>query len=196
MVRRMACGRVFFLVALVSLGGCEPAVQAPVDGKKRNDAAAPPIGPVETAIATAVVIRSWAADQLAQAREEREFYEEAARVVLPVERRHRKPALTREWLAGYWVDQKFACSGSDSGLWLEADGRWQDYEESGTWSIAGSAVTTKVTEIYNVPNAPLGETESFRVRLVGPNEIDTLWQEGAGLVRLYRCPEGGMPGET
>lgn len=125
-----------------------------------------------------------------QAEWDREWEAWQQSIVLPVEPRHRRLALTPEWLAGYWASGKAACLGSDSGIWLERDGHYRNHEESGLWSIANGQARFRVTEIYNAPDEPVGEVSRARLRLVGPNEID--WIESGEVSRLYRCPEGGL----
>lgn len=113
------------------------------------------------------------------------------KIVLPVDPKHRKLELTPAWLEGYWVAQKSACYGSDSGIHFGADGKYAEHEAGGTYAIEGDRVTLTVTEIYAGPESEKGKKESLTVALVGPNEMDSRWPDGS-LWRLYRCPPGGM----
>lgn len=128
----------------------------------------------------------------ANARDEREFYEEAARVVLPVDPRHRKLSRTRQWLAGYWVDQKLACLGSDSGIVFEADGAYSDHGDGGRYRLADRRIAMVTTEVYDSgsPDTKVGDRTVSGLRLIGANEIELSdWQNEKGEpVRLYRCP--------
>ena len=112
-------------------------------------------------------------------------------VVLPVDPRHRKLALTRSWLAGYWVGNKGACFGSDSGIALEADGSYSNHETEGRYAIAGDVIRLTVTSAHNAPPEEIGTSQQFRARLIGPNEMGTDWG-GGETETLYRCPASGM----
>jgi hypothetical protein len=112
-------------------------------------------------------------------------------VVLPVDPKHLKLELTPGWLDGYWVGNKGACLGSDSGIHFGADGTYSEFESGGGYQIRGDRIWTAVTEVYNGPPDAIGTRESARVRIVGPNELATDWG-GGQKGPLYRCPPGGL----
>ena len=158
------------LIAMLMLAGC--------DMMGGNDAQPSPANETEGPAPTAA--------QLEKAQKEWE-----AKIVLPVDPKHRTVALTPAWLEGYWVGNKAACYGSDSGIHFTADGRYSEHEAGGTLRIEGDKVRITVTEVYAAPDSEIGKSEDFRVRLIGPNEIETVWSDG-GRGRLFRCPPGGM----
>ncbi len=125
--------------------------------------------------------------QLTEEEWHRQFEEEEAKIVLPVDPRHKRLELTPKWLEGYWVSGKAACYGSDSGNRFNADSTYSVQDARGRYSISGPRVQLRVTENYNAPSSELGTSESFTVRLIGPNEIQTRWRDG-GSGPLFRCP--------
>jgi hypothetical protein len=122
-----------------------------------------------------------------QEESDRAFDEEQAKIVLPVDPRHQRLELTPQWLEGYWVSGKAACYGSDSGIRFNSDRTYSEHDVGGQYDINGQRIRLRITEVYNAPPSEIGTGESFTVRLVGPNELDTTWSDG-GSGPLYRCP--------
>jgi hypothetical protein len=131
--------------------------------------------------------------ELTQEEWDRAFEEEQAKIVLPVDPRHRRLELSQGWLAGYWVSGKAACYGSDSGISFQADGTYSEHEEGGRYVIEGNRIRLIVTEVYNAPRSEIGTGGSFTARPIGPNEMETVWSDGAA-GPLYRCPPEPLSG--
>lgn len=91
------------------------------------------------------------------------------------------------WIVGAWVAGS-SCE-SDAGVRFMADGTYHVLEDSGTWTLAGDRLTTRVLEVHEEAggDSKVGDTFSRTIRRISDVAFQYVEPDGSG-ARLKRCP--------
>lgn len=103
---------------------------------------------------------------------------------------------TTEWIVGPWISYEggnkrdlSACDG-DSGMTIEADGKYYMATETGTWSLRGEHIVMAATEAVGgatPEDVEIGKVHRNKVTRVGDGEMRFTYPDGTSLTML-RCP--------